>query len=233
MCIYIMIKIFVICNKSVEVERHDNLISQFKDGCFNVDSIEFFCNTWKTDIDDKHRYNKIFFENLKKGEISILINHIELLKKIKNEFKEGNFLIMESDAHTFGYLKFTNERLNEVCENSKDIKNWDIINIGGSCQQIFNEYNYPKTEPIKFKKYKYYNEDRLICIEGLIWNYNSICKFLDLFEIYINIRHFKISEPIDVIIDNLVKNKKLNIFWCNPALFKQGSGSIWNSYIRQ
>ena len=107
---------------------------------------------------------------------------------------------MESDAHTFGYLIFTNDRLNEVYENSKNIKDWDIINIGGSCQQIFNEYNYPKTEPVKFKKYKYYNEDRLICIEGLIWNYNSICKFLDLFEIYIKMRKFKISEPIDVMI---------------------------------
>ena len=35
-------------------------------------------------------------------------------------------------------------------------------------------------------------------------------------------RKFKISEPIDVILDNLVKNKRLNIYWCNPALFKQG-----------
>ena len=144
-----MIKIFVICNKSVETERYDNLISQFEDGGFNTDSIEFFCNTWKTDINDKHKYNKIIFENLKKGEISILIKNIELLKKIKNEFKEGNFLIMESDAHTFGYLIFTNDRLNEINENLKNIKDWDIINIGGSCQQIFNEYNYPKTEPVK------------------------------------------------------------------------------------
>lgn len=227
-----MVKIFVICNKSIESERYTNLISQFKDGDFDIESIHFFCDTWKTDIIDSYKYDKIIFENLKKGEISILINHIELLKKIKNEFKEGNFLIMESDAHTFGYFKFTKNRLNEVYENSKDIKNWDIINIGGSCQQIFHEYNYPKTKPIKFEKYKYYNEDRLICIEGLIWNYNSICKFLDLFENYIKIRKFKIYEPIDVIIDNLVKNKRLNIYWCNPALFKQGSGSIWDSYIR-
>ena len=40
---------------------------------------------------------------------------------------------------------------------------------------------YPKSNPIKFNDLNFYKEDRLICIEGLIWNYQSILKFLDLF----------------------------------------------------
>ena len=43
----------------------------------------------------------------------------------------------------------------------------------------------------------------------------------------------KIHIPIDCLIDNMVQNKILDLYWLHPCLVKQGSGSIWKSNIRE
>ena len=175
-----MEKIYIICNKINEEVRYKNMEKQLDNGKFNKNNIEYFCNIWKTDIKN-NKYNDIYFENLNKGEISIFINHIEILKKIKKEYNDGYFLILESDAYAYPKMKFTLEKINKIIEFDKK---WDIINIGGSCQQIFQEHGYPKSKPILFDNSTFYKEDRMICIEALIWNYKPILKFLDEFELF-------------------------------------------------
>lgn len=224
-----MEKIFIICNKRNEIERYKNMEKQLEEGNFNREKVEYFCNIWKTDINN-NKYNNIVFENLNKGEISVFRNHIEILNKIKNEYNDGNFLILESDAYAFPGMEFTLDKINNICNFNED---WDIINIGGSCQQIFQEHGYPKSKKIIFDNSKFYKEDRLICIEGLLWNYKSVIKFLKEVELFKNKFKNKIHLPIDCIIDYMVENKKLNLFWINPCLVKQGSGSIWKSNIRE
>lgn len=224
-----MDKIYIICSEEYEPERKENMETQLENGNFNKNKIEYFCKNWKTDLNLEIKYDDCIFENLNLGEISVFINHMEILKNIKNNFTEGNFLILESDAYAYPGLEFTQNKIDKILEFNN---NWDIINIGGSCQQLFQEHGYPKTEPILFDNTKFYNENRLICIESLLWNYNSICKFLNLFDNFKKKYNYKIHLQIDVLLDFFVENNQLNLYWIHPYLVKQGSGSVWKSNIR-
>ena len=74
-----------------------------------------------------------------------------------------------------------------------------------------------------------YKETINRCAEGIIWNYKSICKFLDLFG-----ETTDIDSPIDTKMDYYSEIKKcFNIFWSHPPLLYQGSVKrIFNSYLR-
>ena len=224
-----MEKIFIICNKLNEPERFKNMEKQLINGNFNDIDIEYFCDIWKTNIINNN-YDNIIFQNLNKGEISVFRNHIEILNKIKREYDNGIFLILESDAYAFPEMEFTLNKINKLCKFNND---WDIINIGGSCLQIFREHGYPKTKPIIFDNTSFYNENRIVCIEALLWNYKSIIKFLDEYDNFKIKFKNKIHLPIDVVLDYMIENNKLNLYWINPCLVKQGSGSIWKSNIRK
>lgn len=233
-----MDKFFIICNKEKEKNRLENLEKIIDNSKIDKNKIEFFCKCWFTDIEknknDKNltEYDGYTFYNLNNAEISVFINHIEILKNIKENYKEGNFLILESDIYVYPGFNFSNEHLNEILDFSNNLENWDIINIGRSCLDIFQSYGYPKSKPIINKNDKYYKEDRLICIEALIWNYTSICKFLKLFEKYNLSNNNKIANPIDCILDDLCKNNKLNLYWKTPSLCLQGSGTEFPSWLR-
>jgi hypothetical protein len=232
-------KIFILCNKSIELQRYENMEKQITNANIDKSNIEYTYKFWNTDIEDfkfKNNNNFIYennlYQNLNNAEISLLINHINILKCIKEKYTEGIFLILESDAYVFEGMEFTDIKLIELINISHKLKDWDIINIGGTCIDIFRNDGYPKNKGIEINNFTFYNEDRLICIESLIWNYNSICKFLDLFNIYNFKNNNIISVPIDVIIDNLVISKEINIYWTTPCLLKQGSGSIFKSLLR-
>ena len=233
-----MNKIFIICNKDKETERLKNLEKIIDNSKIDRNNIDFFCKYWSDDIiknknkDNLTEYDNNIFQNLNNAEISLFINHIEILKKIKKNYNSGYFLILESDIFVYPDMEFNYKKINEICDNSNKLDKWDIINIGGSCTDIFGSQGYPKSKPIVNKKDKYYKEDRLICIEALIWNYNSICKFLDLFEKYNLKNNNQITEPIDVILDNLCQSKDLNLYWKIPCLCKQGSGVHFSSWLR-
>jgi hypothetical protein len=232
-------KIFIICNKDIEYERYQNMEKQIIEADIDKDNIEYFCKYWGTDIkkfkDDNNSnfvYENNTYLNLNNAEISLIINHISILKKIKNEYNKGIFLLLESDCCVYQGIEFTSIKLIELLNVSYKLKNWDIINIGGTCMIIFKDSGYPKTEGIKINDFTFYNENRLVCTDSLIWNYNSICNFLDLFDKY-NIKNNNIIfEPMDVIIDNLCVSGNLNLYWTSPYLLLQGSGSIWKSNIR-
>jgi len=232
--------IYIICNIEKETERLENLQKVINNSNINENKIDFFCKYWSDDIENiknnnnhKMIYDNNLFQNLNNAEISLFINHIEILKNIKNKYKNGNFLILESDIFVYRGMQFNDQKLNDIIHASNKLDNWDIINIGGSCYDIFLSQGYPKSNPIIIGNDKYFNEDRLICIEALIWNYNSICKFLDLFEKYNLKNNNQICEPIDVILDNLCKAKDLNLYWKIPCLCKQASGIQFKSWLRK
>lgn len=230
-----MDKVFIICNKQKEIDRLKNLEEIIKKSNINYNDVEFFCKYWSDDIkvnknvDGFTEYDGNIFHILNDAEISLFINHIEILKKIKNNYTSGNFLILESDAYVGPNMDFSNDHLIRICNHSSKLKDWDVIIIGGRCYEIFNPQGYPKTSPIIIDKDKYFKEDRIVCAEALIWNYESICKFLNLFEKYNLKNNNVIRDPIDVIFDNLVQSKDINIFWKLPYLCHQGSGVGVNS----
>lgn len=234
-----MDKIFVICNKNIEIERYENLQKIFDQSNIDEKDIELNCKCWSNDIEHikKNNNNQIIYDNnlfinLNNSEISLFINHIEILKKIKKDYNKGIFLILESDIIVYPGMEFNIKRFKEIIDMTNTIDNWDIINIGGSCYDVFVNEGYPKTKPIIINNSKFYNEKRLICIEALLWNYNSICKFLDLFETYNKNKLNTISDPIDSILDNLCSENKLDLYWLFPFSCKQGSNIQYKSWLR-
>ena len=108
-------KIFIICNKEEEKERYNNMEKQIINSKIDKNLFEYFCFCWKTDIELERKnnkkilYNNYKIHNLNDGEISILKNHIELFKKIRKEYSNGEFLILESDMYVFEGMKFNKE----------------------------------------------------------------------------------------------------------------------------
>ena len=225
-----MIKTFIICNPIKERFRYFNLVKQIKENSINFHKCQIFNYIWGDQITPEVRskycksdysmrfHNRNMKQNpLTNGEISLFINHIECLRKIRKEYTSGNFLILESDVI---FCKDFNFYFEKVLDSCKNINDWDIINIGyGTRYFLIKKKGYPKSEPIILNDLKFYKEDINCCIEGLIWNYKSICKFLDYFE-----KDEDIDSPFDTKIDIYSQIKKeFNIYWCCPCLVKQGS----------
>ena len=229
-----MDKIFVICNKLKEKDRYTNIEKIKKNSKIPTDIFEYCIKCWENNInklDNFYFYENYKFQNLNKAEISLLINHIAVLKKIKKHYTKGIFLILESDTYVFPGMNFNKLYIDKLVEEQVKLDNWDFINIGARCGQIFSKHGYPKTQPIKIDTFSFFNENRIVCIEALVWNYNGICKFLDLFGDYCEKNKF-ITDPIDVILDNLTQKNELNIYWSKPSLLTQVSGSIFKSHLR-
>ena len=230
-----MDKIYIICNKEKELDRYNNLEKIIYNSNIDRSYYEYYAKCWSNDItthDNHYVYDGYAFVNLNPAEISLFINHISVLKKIRQEHTSGLFVVLESDAYTFPGMNFNKEYLDKLVVDSNKLDSWDFINIGAKCQQIFQHDGYPKSTPIQLDTFRFYNEKRMVCIEGLVWNYQSIGTFLELFEEYYKENDSVVKDPIDVVIDELCKSNKLNIYWSSPPLVVQVSGSIYKSHLR-
>ena len=190
---------FFLCNEIKEIDRYNNLTNQIKN--YNLTNYSFFTHIWgdeitndirnkwvKSDWTMRHHGRYANIKPLNNGEISLFLNHIECLRKIRNEYNDGYFIIFESDA--LFYNNF-NQKLNYLLELAKKNDDWDVINIGEGHNDI------PKSGPIK-DSINLYKENIHRCTEGLLWNYNGICKFLEYFE-----KENDIDGPIDTKMDVL------------------------------
>lgn len=235
------IETFVIISKENERERYRNFLTQVvKYKLHEILNIHYFKHCWKTDITEEIRkkYCKSDWtmrkhgRNMKdkpltNGEISLFFNHIECLKKIRKEYSDGNFIIFESDVL---FRDIFNVNIRTVLNQIPNINNWDIINIGDGTRDYMKKYmGHPKTKPIEIGNNKYYKENINCCIEGIIWNYNSICKFLNYYE-----QKEDIDGPIDTKMDVLSTYiGGFNIYWLEPSLVSQGSMlKIFKSTVR-
>ena len=256
-----LIKTFIICNKDVEKERLKNMEKQLKQTGFSSNDYEYFSDCWMDTVKQRHKNIKTNqieclsfpMENINLAEMSLFINHIELLRKIDREYYASNndahysidnsyFLILESDAYVFPGMKFSKSNIVNLTQsifhfkkqNENALNDFDLINLGGNCLEIFKNEGYPKDKGINVDGFKLYYEDRLICIEALLWSLKGVHNFLKQFDLYCKSKGNKITEPIDCVLDNLIrdKSKKFNIYWLIPGMIKQGSGSIWQSYLR-
>ena len=68
------------------------------------------------------------------------------------------------------------------------------------------------------EKLKLYEEKKNSCTEGILWNYNSITKFLSYFN-----KFEDINGPWDTILDELGRFIDWKIIMLDPPIVKQGS----------
>lgn len=224
------LKIFIICNKILEKDRYNHSIEQLKKISKNKIEIEYFSHIWAKDItndiynkycktDNSMRYHGrlMNIKPLTKGEVSLVLNHIECLKKISKMYKNGYFLILESDFILTDNFELNIKNLLNSIEDKKI--NFDIINIGkGFRPEHTRSYNIDKCYNINTDlNLKISNKN--CCTEAILWNMNSINKFLNYFE-----KEQDINGPWDTILDEFHHIiSKWELFWLYPYIVYQGS----------
>lgn len=229
-----------VSNPIFEPDRCKMLKDLFKgqniDDCF----IKYISPTYKHTI-TQEIYNKHVKEQLvqtmrpnpmKPGELSLFLNYKANLEYIVKNYKEGLFLVFESDVMLGKDINKFNEFLNEI----KD-KEWNLIHIGIKSE---NTWKSPYlNSPTGYKKRIYYNNNNYIedittnvdkyrlsrkfytrCCDSFIWKYSTIVDFLN----WLNNTECNYGIPFDYYMTNFFeKNKDFKHYWSNDEFFIQGS----------
>ena len=218
--------ILIISSPEFELNRYNDIKNEFKEH-----NVEFICPTYKHTITnemydfyvkDKKRllpWNRILY----KSELSLILNHISVLKHIEKNFKHGLFLILESDVTIFDSNNEFNDFL-EIYETKKngDIYNWDVISLGSYTNEKLNgKFNswYEINENCNDEKFNLIRKKETNSTDSLLWSYSGIKKFLKILE---NMDDFNV--PYDFIINEILhKHSELKYYWSIIPFFLQKS----------
>jgi hypothetical protein len=203
-------KVYCVCNEKYEKERMLRLQKLFKNIQMNVEYISpTYKNTITKEIYDTYiKTDEIFtLRNLpiKKAELSVILNFLEVFRTIRKNYSSGIFLTLESDI----YLDNDIDNI-ELIINMLNSKVWDCVHIGYEKPNLLNKIGVErKWEPKG--------------MDSMIWTYNGIIKFLNYLE---NEIKYDFSIPYDYIFWNfLKKHDDFYFYWSNPTVFIQGTNA--------
>jgi len=233
-------QICCVSNPSFEPERCNMLKELFErqniDECF----IKYISPTYKHTI-TREIYNNNIKEQLilrmrnnpiKLGELSLFLNYKANLEYIAKNYKDGIFLVFESDILLGKDINNLNEFLTSI-----KTKDWDLIHIGMYDKGIWlgpEHFWFPTgyvnrvyvknicIEDItsvndKFRLSRKFNTR---CTDSFLWKYNSIIKYLN----WMNAIEVNFGTPMDYYMCNFFeKNLDFKHYWSNDEFFKQGS----------
>jgi len=245
--------IYCINNPIFEPQRHELLKSMFRGVNINDDYIKYISTTYKTTI-TKEIYDKYTSKqlvrylrksNLTYGELSLFLNYRAVLEDIEKNYKDGLFLILESDVMISNDINKFNKFLDFFVN-----KEFDLIHLGLFDSGVFNVsltddfitgyrlrnerlnddvLHYAK-EYTKETKYieditNQNDEFRVIrkfytrCTDSFLWKYSGIVKFLNFMR---QLEDY--SCPFDYYMCNFFeKNLNFRHYWSVNEFFKQGS----------
>ena len=244
--------IYCVNNPEFEPNRNELLKNMFKQLNISDDYIKYISPTYKTtiakEIYDKYTSNQLVRYlrnyNLHYGELSLFLNYRNILENIEKNYKDGIFLIFESDV----MISKDIDKFNGFLDFIHD-KDFDLIHLGQFDSSIFSKSiaDFPtgyRIEPHKissdvlsyhsiYTNNKNYIEDitnvdnefRIIrkfntrCTDSFLWKYSGIVKFLNYMK-----RYEDYSSPFDYYMCNYFENN-LNFkhYWTVNEFFKQGS----------
>jgi len=214
----LLTKIFIISSFDFEPLRYNDIKNEF-----NQPNVEFICPTYKDTItNDIYNYyvkdntrllpwNRILY----KSELSLILNHIAVLKNIEENYTDGIFLILESDVtklHDFSDDKFN--FFLEMIEKMKNENNyeWDLISLSFYPKE--NSGNSSSSEKNSLISKKNMNNT-----DSLMWSYSGVKKFLKLLE-----KENGYNLPIDFIIYEIInKYSEFKYYWSLNPFFLQKS----------
>jgi len=242
--------IYCINNSAFEPERHIMLKTLFKELNVDADYVKYISPTYKTTITE-NIYNKytsnqlvrhLRNSNMYYSELSLFLNYRAVLEDIERNYKDGLFLIFESDLLKGECIG----KMNKFLDFIKD-KDFDIIHLGVFSSNIFSNplshlntcYRTGNYED-KFIEYVNSNlndknfienitnendEFRIIrkfttrCCDSFLWKYSGIVKFLNF------MREFEdYSSPFDYYMCNFFENNlDCKHYWSLDEFFIQGS----------
>lgn len=201
-------------------------------------NIKYICPTYKNNLTvelfnryykSKFNGNKFLSREIKKSELSLIINYKSILEDIIKNYKDGLFIIFESDIKL---NKDINE-LNDFILFISNIKGWDFIHIGEYNNEIFKnpsinlfnnfDNNLGFIEDITDinSKYRLIRKLHTRCCDCIIWKYKTIEHFLN----YMN-NNSNYNLPLDYyIIKYLETNTDIKHYWSLNNFFINGSNN--------
>jgi hypothetical protein len=236
-------QMYCITNKQFEPARYLRLQEMFKNLGIKNENLTFLCKTYKHTI-TQEVYN-LYVKNdivknirphipTRKSEVSLTLNFRTIFENIVKNYKDGVFLLFESDVIPYNNI----HELNECFEKLRD-KDWDCVSLGFSTN--YDNYNHFCIEgetpyrkyPKKYLLNNYANEDlsnpndkiRFIrkfhtrCCDSLLFSYQGACKFL---------KHLQYDEnygaPFDYYLTDFTENNmNFKFYWTNISYFNQMS----------
>ena len=216
---YKLDRTFCICSETFESKRYNRLNNLFPSLKLDV---EYLQPTYKDTITEEI-YNKYVKTDdiftlrsspLKKSELSLILNFLNVFQHIRKNYVKGHFLILESDVYLHGNINDINNIIDTLNENNMI---WDCVHIGFDKPNELHKFDYTK-DSIGIKRM--FNPK---CTDSMIWSYNGILKFLNYLEKEIQL---DFSVPYDYLLWNFFKiHNDFYFYWCNNEVFIQGSNS--------
>jgi hypothetical protein len=240
-------RIYFINSEEFELERNELLKDIFiKNILIPEENIKFICPTYKTtitnEIYDVH-VKKDLMVNVRptiptrKSELSLTLNYKVVLEDIEKNFKDGIFLIFESDVFPINNYLELNDLL--LFLNSIPKESWDLIHIGfnggddidgiykapwctsGTPYRNFNlnETNFIEDITNANSNVRLIRKFHTRCTDSFIWSYNGVKKFLN----HMN-NDTNYGSAFDYYLTNFLEtNTDFKQYWTSTYYFIQGS----------
>jgi len=214
-------KVTCIVDEKIEPDRYIKINTELKRNGIQSFMIDYSLPTYYNTLHNSKLFNKIKINNskylqtnekeLSQREISIFLNFYIIFKRILGYYKEGLFMILESDV-------ICKENFNLIYKllSSLDLTFNDCISFGSGCN--IDIKNYTITED----NIELYKNQETRCMDSLIFSIQGIQKFVD----YIESKIFStgIDNPIDYFMNDFLRmTNSFNMYWTSPSLTIQGS----------
>jgi len=210
---------FCVCNEQFEADRYSRMTKMFEDLGWNV---TYMASTYKHTITNE-MYMK-YVKNpelitkskhaptrgpvtLRKSEVSISLNFIDILQTIRKNYTSGVFFICESDIRLVGDVNDIPRVIDAVTSHDPS---WDYILIGTYPAVGDNVLNDVIVSKMQFTW----------LADSSLYSYRGVVKLLDFIE---KTRDMDLSLPYDHIIDEAAVHGGFSIYYTNKHVFKQMS----------
>jgi len=168
------------------------------------DLTEFVQNKPKDTLTEE---DKKIFKNINDGEISVALHHIECFKKIvENDYEYA--LILEDDVILSDNFMNT---LNNYISQLPDI--WDMLFIGDGCNMHI------KNRLINNPHSNIYLNNFTRCLDSYLITKRCASIILERMQM----PNYRIIRPVDLWLNDVIRNNKFNVYWSEPTIVTQGS----------
>jgi hypothetical protein len=217
---------YAITSKVFEEDRYNHIMNVFINVLgMSSQNLSLHCPSYKTTINrdflmdkvEPEKINSILESTRRTAEISLFYNQVSVLKDIRKNYKDGYFLICESDVIPNENMTYFNELLTMLDDNAGK---WDIINIGTPyTYMIFNDY-FIEDFTYESDKFRMIRKRVTRCADSFIFSYEGVIKLLNLIE-----NDIDYSLPYDHYMNYILEKYRNNIkmYWSIPSFFDQGS----------
>lgn len=245
-------KIYCINNPIFEPIRHNMLKNMFSKYDIHDEDVKYISPTYKHTICqetyDNYTSNQLVrhlrSKNIMYAELSLFLNYKAVLEDIEKNYKDGMFLIFESDVIDGKEIT----RFNNFLEFVKD-KDFDLINIGLFAQNIYdspfllfntgyrkdvheanetflhfckntiNNEGYIEDITNKTNEFRLVRKFHTNCTDSFLWKYSGIVKFLQYMREFTDY-----SSPFDYYMCHFFENNlDFKHYWSVTDFFFQGS----------